>query len=77
MKIKLIVKKDSRLSTFKGRDGDPVDYFWTKGERTDGVNIEFGGKFPYKLGEEIEPELEKNESMDRNGNIVFTYKEIR
>lgn len=72
MKIKLTVKKDSRLSSFQGRDGETVDYYWTKGERQDGVMIEFGGKLPYKAGKEIEPELEKTERTDG----TFSYKEI-
>jgi len=60
--MKLKILKDSRDGSFQGRDGESVEYFWTKARRvSDEVTLEFGGKQRYKAGEEVDLELEKQE----------------
>jgi len=72
MKTKLKILK-VRNSSFQGREGDTVDYFWVKAERfSDGVTLEFGTKNPdHEAGEEKEIDLEKNE----DGKGGYRYKE--
>jgi len=62
-----------RDGSFQGRDGEPVEYYWTKGIRlADGVTIEFGGKEKFVEGQEVEITLEKTEVAGGS----YRYKQI-
>jgi len=72
MPTKLKVQK-VRDGSFQGRDGEEVEYYWTKGLRVaDGVTIEFGGKVKFIEGEEIEITLEKTEQAGG----TYRYKQV-
>lgn len=71
MPTKLKITK-VRDGSFQGRDGTPVEYYWTKGITNSGITIEFGGKEKHTEGQEIEINLEKTEGPGG----TFRYKQI-
>jgi len=54
-----------------------LDYFWYKAERAeDNVVFQFGSvKGTYEVGQDLDLQIEKSESLDRSGKKVLRYKE--
>lgn len=74
-KLKIKSVKDG---TFKGEEGDPVEYYWVKGEKADGETIEFGTKIAdYEIDTEREVDLDKISYVKKSGETAFRYREAR
>lgn len=72
MKLKIQKVRDG---SFKGDEGEPVEWYWVKGETEDGVTIEFGTPNTiYEAGQTVTVDIEKTEKPGGKG---FKYREAR